>query len=423
MKANYADCGVGVGADQAIEFTTQVQQLTPHLRRLALARFSRGMSLLNVRGAPRGGAFLSPMPSSSLRIRPVVSRISAQRAMWCALLLTALPFAPKAGAQGCVAIKQMDNTTCSMEDHTEERWQMGLSYEHFRSHRHYVGRDEQTQRRANGSEVVNMVDQFDLTLSYRITSRTSATLGVPYFTATRTSLYEHDRVNRYRMSGRGLGDIRVTTTRWFRDPASNPANNLALTLGIKAPTGDTNVKDYAHTTTGLRLRNVDQSIQPGDGGWGVIVGGQAFQRITDTTSLYANGFYLINPRETNGTRTTSSNPVTAYNSVPDQFQARIGASQLISRKRAVTGSFGFLWEAVPSSDLIGGDKGFRRPGYVISIEPGLSFEVTRHDSFSLSVPIALIRDRVRSYADKLSGGHGDAAFADFLINASYVRRW
>jgi hypothetical protein len=169
---------------------------------------------------------------------------------------------------------------------------------------------------------------------------------------------------------------------------------------------------------------VDQSIQPGDGGWGVILGAQAFHRFSDRTSLYASAFYLLNPKETNGTRTTAAlSSVTAYNSVADQYQARLGVNHQFTTKHALSGSLGLRIEGVPSSDVIGGDAGFRRPGYVLSLEPGISFNPTPRDTFALTVPVALVRNRVRSYADKLNGRHGDAAFADFLINASYSRRW
>jgi hypothetical protein len=96
--------------------------------------------------------------------------------------------------------------------------------------------------------------------------------------------------------------------------------------------------------------------------------------------------------------------------------------QLISSRRGLTASIGGRWEGVPSSDLIGGDKGFRRPGYTISLEPGVSI-MTGRSSISLSVPIAIERNRVRSHADKLNGRHGDATFADFLVNLTYAHRW
>jgi hypothetical protein len=338
-------------------------------------------------------------------------------------------FAPRAAAQGCVAIKQMDGSmACSLDGHalTEDptRWGLTVNYEHFRSHRHFVGSDQQFQRYAAGSEVINVVEQFDFALTYDLNPQTTLIADLPYFYASRSSLYEHDRVHRFKTYGKGIGDARFGVSRWLRDPRKSPSNNLALGVAIKAPTGDSNYKDDFHTTGGIVHRNVDQSIQPGDGGWGLAVSAQAYQRLTPALSLYATGFYLINPKETSGTRTTSSiTSVTAYYSVADQYQGRLGVNYLFVPKHSVTGSLGLRVEGVPNSDLTGGDRGFRRPGYALSVEPGVSFAATTHDFFSFSVPYVIERNRTISYADKLSGGHGDAAFADFLINASYTRRW
>jgi hypothetical protein len=374
-------------------------------------------------------------PSFNLPTMPrlpasISTNASAPRCAWLtfALALTAIVLAPRAAAQGCVAIKQMDGSmVCSMDGHTIDdptKWTLSVNYEHFRSHRHFVGSDQQFQRYALGSEVINVVEQVDVSLSYELNSRTSLIFDVPYFYASRSSLYEHDRVHRYTTHGRGIGDIRFGVSRWLRDPATAPSNNLALGIAIKAPTGDSNYKDDFHTTGGIVRRNVDQSIQPGDGGWGVAVSGQAYQKLTGRLSLYATGFYLSNPKETSGTRSTSAiTSPTAYYSIADQYQARAGVSCLIAARHAITGTLGLRVEGVPGSDLIGGDAGFRRPGYAVSVEPGLSFSPTKRDTFSLSVPYVVERNRTISYADKINHSHGDAAFADFLINAGYSRRF
>ena len=44
-------------------------------------------------------------------------------------------------------------------------------------------------------------------------------------------------------------------------------------------------------------------IQPGDGGWGVFLSGNAFAKVFKNTYAYASGLYLSNPREFNGVRT------------------------------------------------------------------------------------------------------------------------
>lgn len=345
-----------------------------------------------------------------------------------ALALAALTLlaTTQARAQGCVAIKQMGDGSCSLSGlqvPATDRWEIDESYEHFRSHRHFIGTQEQHQRYTAGSEVVNVVEQFDTAITYKVAPRYSVSLDLPYFSASRSSLYEHDGVHRHTMRAEGIGDIRLSGRMWWRDPAAQPGHNFAFSLGLKMPTGNTNAKDIAYTKTGPVLKTVDQSIQPGDGGWGAAVGVEAYQRLAKATTLYATGFYLINPSETNGT-SRSSNPasLTALDSVPDQYQVRLGVSQALTKKYGFTASLGGRLEGVPALDLIGGSKGFRRPGYVVSIEPGIALGGA-HDSFSLSVPWAILRDRTRSYADMQTGKHGDAAFADFLISMSYAHKW
>ncbi|BET68594.1 hypothetical protein ASA1KI_35120 [Opitutales bacterium ASA1] len=329
-------------------------------------------------------------------------------------------------AQGCVAIKQMGDIACShdMFDGDSDdsgRWSVSANYQYFRGHRHFVGREYQAHRREAGSEVINLVNQLATTFTYEHSARTSFSINVPYFHADRSSLYEHDRINRYTTRSRGLGDIVIGARHWLRHPASDARSNIAFGLGIDLPTGKSNVKDTFYTTSGPVVRNVDQSIQPGDGGWGVALDFQAYQRIGAKTSIYATGFYLVTPQETSGTY-RSDDPIIGRFSIADQYQARVGLTHVVSARRGLTVSLGGRWEGVPSSDLIGGDKGFRRPGYSISIEPGLAISMAR-SSFSITVPYAIERNRVRSYADKLNGRHGDAAFADFLVNVSWAYRW
>ena len=84
-------------------------------------------------------------------------------------------------------------------------------------------------------------------------------------------------------------------------------------------------------------------------------------------------------------------------------------------------------EGLPSKDLIGGSRGFRRPGYIISAEPSVTY-VAKKISFNLSIPVALERNRTQSDSDKRrsidTGTHvqGDAAFADYLVSAGITIR-
>jgi hypothetical protein len=344
------------------------------------------------------------------------------------ILLLAIATAPRIRAQGCVPIKEMGDQNAAIDDVTStagaDKWDLSESYEHFRSYLDFIGSDNNTaNRNAAANQVINVVDQFDTSLSYSIDPRDIVSMDVPYFAATRSQLVTG--LGRFKTRSHDLGDLRLGASRWLLDPLSNPKGNISLGVGLSVPTGKSNVKDYFHTKTGLVLENVDQSIQPGLGGWGYIFEGNAYYRLAAKTSLYANGFYMATPQDTNGTRTNSAiTSETAYNSVYDQYELRAGVTQQLVRFQhgVLDGSFGGRWEGVPSDDLIGRSDGFRRPGYVLSIEPGLSY-LLPHDSLSLNVPVAEYMNRTQSYPDTLTGGHGDAFFAKFLVLITYSHRW
>jgi hypothetical protein len=73
-------------------------------------------------------------------------------------------------------------------------------------------------------------------------------------------------------------------------------------------------------------------------------------------------------------------------------------------------------EGIPVRDAFGSSNGFRRPGYIISIDPGIMYSFWR-ETVSLNAPWAVERNRRRSVPDIANGKHGDAAFADYTIIA------
>ncbi|MBC7904617.1 MAG: hypothetical protein H7Y27_14430, partial [Gemmatimonadaceae bacterium] len=149
--------------------------------------------------------------------------------------------------------------------------------------------------------------------------------------------------------------------------------------------------------------------------------------------VYGNFYYLFNPREHNGVSTArGGNPAatavlygSSTMSVPDQYMARAGASY---RVKGLTISAGVRDECLPATDLIGGSAGFRRPGYVLSVEPGISYQVKKVNVYAY-VPWAFKRSRTQSYADKkrteITGvyAQGDAAFADYSVNVGLAYRF
>lgn len=339
---------------------------------------------------------------------------------------------PAAQAQGCVAIRNMSSCSGGGPGSllTAKSWQLSLSYRQFRSFRHFSGTKENKERLEIGNEVINKSKSLDLGLSYALNSRLLVSAILPLQHNDRSSWYEHDRANRYHSQSQGIGDLRLTASYWLLDPQSHPTQNISLGIGLKAPTGNNNAQDEFHIKQGEQVvaqtRPVDQSIQLGDGGWASTVEFQGFKGISHAFNVYAAGFYMMNPRDTTQTRTyretlRSTLANESHLSVPDQYMVRAGLAFNPMAVHGLSVAAGARLEGIPVRDLIGKENGFRRPGYVLSAEPTVSYMRGRHN-ISAGVPIALIRNRTQSLTDKAMNRHGDAAFADYLVSVNYSVR-
>lgn len=341
----------------------------------------------------------------------------------------------KVFAQGCVAIKSTGGT-CMMDHHPDDTdslkgsWLFSANSRYFKSFRHYRGSIEQKERLAQNTEVINHQGSLDITLTRVFKNRWSVMMNMPLLFNARSSLYEHGRVARHSMHSYGLGDIRLAAYRWLFNPEKNMHANVQFGMGIKLPTGNYNYKDYWYNVGpdgGRELRTVDQSIQLGDGGTGITAELNTFYNFKANLGIYGNFYYLANPREQNGVRTyretvspTLANE--AFMSVPDQYMARAGVNYALKKTlQGLIVNAGVRWEGIPVYDLIGKSGHFRRPGYIISAEPGINYQAHKINFF-VSMPVALVRNRTQSVTDKentITRGtfvQGDAAFADYSAN-------
>lgn len=317
------------------------------------------------------------------------------------------------------------------EAQTTQRWQVSFGWRYQKSDRHFVGTDEQEERQEEGSEVINHLNIGDLGVRYSFDPRTSLSVSVPFLLATRSSALRapnREIVGRTEVQANGLSDMTVVARRLMIDPAKRPKGNVSVGAGIKIPTGKEDVTDTRVRMIDGQLvssiETVDQSIQPGDGGWGFIVDLSAYRQlgVAGQVALYAGGTYLFNPETTNGTPTFRARPSEAIMSIADQYVVRAGVQAAPLTWNGIGVGLGVRWEGVPPHDVFGSSDGFRRPGYGISAEPTVAWSKGKR-AFSLAVPIALERNRQRSVSDHLVGGHGDAAFADWLVIASYWYRF
>ncbi len=331
-----------------------------------------------------------------------------------------------ANAQGCVAIRGT-GVVCTKQSHIENEtkgWQLNTNYRYFKSFRHFRGKHEEADRLKNNTEVINWQHTLDLSLMRILNNRWSLLGALPVLVNSRSSLYEHGGSSRHRTESFGIGDMRLVAYRWMLNPEKNKKGNFQLGMGLKLPTGEAAYQDYFYNVgpNGTKeLRSVDQSIQLGDGGTGVITELNGFYNFKSGFGLYTTLYYLTTPQEVNGTKTFRRAENEAIMSVADQYMARLGANYSLRQVHGLSFLLGGRIEGIPAKDLVGGNEGFRRPGYVVSVEPGVNYMVKKLNFFA-TVPVALERNRIQSVPDKeatkLTGTvrHGDAAFADYALN-------
>ncbi len=337
-------------------------------------------------------------------------RLAALTGLIGLLALPAVSF-----GQGCLIARgggnaMITDSSAYMEPGT---WQISTAYRYFKSHRHFAGNDEQVHRSDAGTEVYNWSSFYDFTATYAWSRRLSLNLTLPYVHHNRSSLYEHLGNNsgqRFTTSASGLADMRGSATWWIFNPnADHLRGNLAVSVGLKAPTGDYKARDIFMRPAGPTERYVDSSIQPGDGGWGYSIELQGFRSIAHGLSVYGNAFYMFNPEE----RVEESGF-----SIPDAYMARGGFDFVVPAVKGLSVSLGGRIEGVPGNDAFGDSRGSRRPGFAVAVEPGATFSKGRYAG-TVTVPLAVYRARTTTFG---SNRAGDAAFADWTLNLSFSVR-
>lgn len=373
--------------------------------------------------------------------------------------ISTILFTEKINAQGCVAVRQMGGQNMNSSNSynlSEGEFQVGANYRYFHSWRHFVGTEEQLHRQttngghdSNGKERGNAVNIYshavDLNISYGLTNRIQLNATLPYVNNERSQVLRQKTpvidTLRYSVYADGIADARLSVNYWFIDPIKADKGNIMLGLGVKLNNGSHDEMDDAPQTDGTTKSVVmDQAIQPGDGGVGFSVEIQAFRQLTGRLYGFANGYYLFNPRESNGTfKSAPKAGLEGYEiyASPDQYFGRAGFMAAVDKKENFTVSLAGRFEGIPAYDAFGGQVAYRRPGYVIAVEYGFSYRLGKH-GFSLFIPYNVVKNRIQSAADIASQNlqnsvitdpskyvhvQGDAAFADYSINAGYSYRF
>jgi hypothetical protein len=358
--------------------------------------------------------------------------VSARSVLFCLAAMLVSGVFNHANGQGCIAARSNQgiiDELCGQgtlaahddKDHNPlwlRRLTVDVGFREFNSFRHFIGTVEQTQRALLHNQVENHQLLFDVGVNYQLSRRWSLIADVPFLQSSRNQIYPP--VGVFRVGG--IGDMQLGVQSWLFKPPTESNGNIALASSLKIPTGICDATGTALYKGQLVKAIADQSLQPGDCSWGFTLSTQAYRQIWFHTMLYFQGSWLFNPADTNGVPTFRSQPGETVMSVTDQYLFRGGFSHNVPKIKHLSMSLGGRMEGIPVRDAFGSSNGFRRPGYIISIDPGVMYSF-RHETLSVNGPWALERNRRRSVSDIANGGHGDAAFADYTVIAVLSHRF
>ncbi|MEP7384284.1 MAG: hypothetical protein ABI910_21585 [Gemmatimonadota bacterium] len=340
---------------------------------------------------------------------------------------TAVIALPSAGAQGCEPIRFTTPVRLGGQGEAypgQRQWQLTLAYRRLRSDEWFVGTSEKPAMAPGGVSPVFNIQTVIADVGYALTDRITLHASVPFSRGSLSRVGWADG-QRHVQTASGIGDVSVQGDVWLLDPRTHEGSNLSLGIGVKAPTGSHRRPSQYYTATGAIPFPADQTIQPGDGGWGISVQTQAFHRVTERWFAYAGGSYMASPRAQSDVLFDPAQ--TVHWSVPDVYGARLGAAVAALPEQGLTLSLGLRLDGIPRRDLFGGGDSttIKRTSRILLADPGMSLSRGRN-SFTLSVPVRVHVNRIKSIREENSTGRAainGGGFAKYLVFASYSIRW
>lgn len=337
---------------------------------------------------------------------------------------------PSASAQGCILARSPEGALPTGQGGIlgAGHFQLTMGERHQFSYQHYVGDVYQLYREQAHTQVENRINLVTANLTYQWTPRISLELDVPLLFASRKT-----QNSPIEYQATGLGDTIVGVNSWILNPEHYHSTNLSLGLGLMMPTGNDDVTNTVNTNTSgtgpatIVTTPVDYSIQPGSGGWGMMMQWAGYSKAGKSMVVYWDGDYIATQGGTNGVQRhatlSTTQPLNNYVAISDQYLLEAGVLVPVLPERGISATFGPRWEGVPARNLFPvSNDGFRRPGYAVTLGPGIQYG---HGANLLQAGVykAVHRDRTTSYPDSVYGSHGDAAFAQYVWLASWTRRF
>ena len=303
-------------------------------------------------------------------------------------------------------------------------WQVAVDYRYLHADRFYIGTQQVVPpSQFFGQPLMINVHSVDWTVTYAVSDRFNLRLTVPFSVGTQSAV-RADTV-RHDAHAFGFGDIGLAGNAWLLNPRTHTTGNIAVGAGVKFPTGDSKYADsYFLANHSSSQFPVDQAIELGDGGWGIILQGQAFRQFAPRAFVYFTGSYLVSPRnQTDVVRAPTAPGSTVHISVPDVYTGRLGVSYGVLPEQGLSVSLGGRVDGIPYHDLIGGSDGFRRPSVIVFLDPAVALE-RGPGTWTFGAPIRVFERLASANLLKGPGGSiGSGDLAGVLMFLGYARRF
>jgi hypothetical protein len=307
-----------------------------------------------------------------------------------------------------------------------KHWQAQISYQYADTDQFFVGDQRNDAAGPFGEAPHRQVNIFSLDVMYGVSNRVSLDLTLPfssgfvtYQQGTPASPGQPAVHSLYKYKTGGLGDITLQAEYWLNDPTKPSRVSGSVDLGIKMPTGRDAITGQFYSPTGDVTKTVDEGVQLGNGGWELLLRAQGTAQISSSVFAYGSGYYGLSLTENSDVQQPNGD----IRGVPDTYSGRLGAAYVLPVLEGLVVSVGGRINGVTVKDIIGGgDLYWRRPGYEIFVEPGLTWTFGRNWA-SVSVPVRVYQNKLNSPLDISKNRVIGSDFVPYLVVASVARRF
>ena len=350
------------------------------------------------------------------------NRTGKHAGMTLAAFIILVSLSSRTSAQGCEPIRFTTPVNLGGEGQAYQpggEWQLTFAYRRLVSNEWFVGQDENSARAPGGKSPEFRIHTFVADVAYAVSDRYRLRVSVPLSSGSLSRTWPDKAV--HEQTATGIGDVTMMAEAWTLKPRTHERGNVAVALGVKLPTGSHTISSKFYTAAGGVSFPADQTIQPGDGGWSVLLETRGFRQITERAYGYAFASYMISPKARSDVQWVPESG--QYWSVPDVYSARVGGAFSVLPDYGLTASLGARIDGIPIHDLLGGgdDDTIKRTAYVVFADPGLSFSRGR-STLTLSVPYRVAVNRQKSLLEQRTGALNAGGFAKHLVFAAYTHR-